>query len=155
MTLSEKDIIRFKSKIILTDNCWIWSASKTTTGYGKFSIVNNGTHLNVFAHRVSFLIAYGPFNEKLFVCHKCDNPPCVNPEHLFLGTAKNNVHDMIEKNRQARGLRAVGHHKINPEIAKEIRFLRSQGWTYKELCQKFNLCKSTISYIINNKIWNF
>ena len=86
---------RFWDKINKTDSCWIWSAS-TTRGYGRLMIKKNVT---IAAHRYSAMLHFGMFDSRLLVLHKCDNPACVNPEHLFLGTEKDNMVDMVSKGR--------------------------------------------------------
>ena len=75
--------------------CWEWAMYRDSHGYGKLSY--NG-HAGLLAHRMSFLSFKGPIGE-FDVCHKCDNPPCINPDHLFLGTAKDNARDMMRKSR--------------------------------------------------------
>lgn len=153
---TEKDIARFWSKVnIKSENeCWEWQKFTTPLGYGMFGLNKKDWQPRYFSHRVSYLLKDSSFDQSLFVCHKCDNPKCVNPNHLFLGTAKDNNLDKVSKNRQAKGRSSDNELiKINQEIADEIRKLQKQGLTYKELCDKFNLAKSTISYIVNNKIW--
>lgn len=86
---------RFFLKVVKTEYCWIWKGFKNKLGYGDFSVAC-GIHQP--AHRVSWLIHYGDMNN-LFVLHKCDNPSCVNPEHLFLGTQSENCHDRHRKGR--------------------------------------------------------
>jgi hypothetical protein len=86
---------RFWKKVQKTDGCWLWTGSKDRRGYGRFS-VNNFPHL---AHRVAKALAHGPFDSNLCGLHKCDNPPCVNPDHIALGTKMDNTRDMLRKGR--------------------------------------------------------
>lgn len=95
--LNVREIKRFDSKVekIPFHPCWEWTASKNWSGYGVMNI--RGTI--ILAHRISWFIETGKNPGKLFVCHTCDNPSCVRPEHLFLGTCKDNVADMWRKGR--------------------------------------------------------
>jgi hypothetical protein len=96
--IPEKEFIRFWAFVIKSD-CWIWYGDRTKQGYGTYSVKVNGKWQTIGVHRISYELYYGSISDGLFVCHHCDNPPCLNPEHLFLGTAKDNVQDMLHKGR--------------------------------------------------------
>lgn len=87
---------RYQQKYI--GRCWLWTFSFFPNGYGHYVFRRK----DYKAHRFAYLIAHGNFDQTLFVCHKCDNPACVNPQHLFLGSAKENTQDMISKGRLKR-----------------------------------------------------
>ncbi len=92
---------RFLSKfdVDAESGCWVWNAATDRKGYGR---LKRGRH-HVFAHRYAWEYAYGSIPDGLFVCHHCDNPPCVNVAHLFLGTNADNVLDMKRKGRVQSG----------------------------------------------------
>lgn len=101
----------FLKKVGKTKDCWIWNASQIPTGYGRFkskTITNSG-----YAHRASWLIYNGEIPPGMCVLHKCDNPSCVNPKHLFLGTMTDNMRDRDNKGRTHRGQR---HTRVAPNI---------------------------------------
>lgn len=91
---------RFWDFVDKTDGCWVWRGSKTN-GYRYGFFKKHGKVVQ--SHRYSWEMSFGAIPAGLKVLHRCDNPPCVNPSHLFLGTQKDNIHDMIRKGRQAAG----------------------------------------------------
>lgn len=132
----------FWKKVSKTRTCWNWVGSITQKGYGSI----RPTGITRMAHRYSWYLAYGSLDKRTFVCHKCDNPRCVNPRHLFLGTAQDNTDDMIRKNRQ----KWYTRRKLSDAQIHQIRAVRGK---HAVLAKKFNVNQSTISRILNNKIW--
>lgn len=95
------DTSRFWEKVFKTEGCWLWTGSREEHGYGVFHV---GAHSTVIAHRYGWELVNGPIPkregaEELCVCHHCDTPSCVRPDHLFLGTDKDNMRDMVSKGR--------------------------------------------------------
>ena len=121
---------------------------KDKLGYGHFSLETKATRKMMISSRVSYEITHDiDLTSDIFVCHSCDNPSCVNPKHLWLGDNKSNMADKAAKGRSPV---VDGHAKINLEIAETIR---KDLRPYNILTKEYGLCKSTISYIKNNKIW--
>lgn len=151
-------IQRFWSKVEQgsSDQCWEWQGGRYPAGYGQFW--NEGRNLG--AHLYSFILHKGQVPMGMKVCHSCDNPPCVNPNHLFLGTAKDNTQDMIQKGRLVR-TRTLGNYatgarnhktKLSQEQADEIRRVYSKGKRgsgLRILAQKYNVAPNTIRQIIH------
>lgn len=90
---------RFWAGVDTTGDCWVWKGSKAGAGYGVLGI----DYKSVYAHRFSYELHFGPIPDNLCVLHKCDNPPCVNPDHLFLGTQLDNMDDRNRKGRTHKG----------------------------------------------------
>lgn len=143
-TTSENIEQRFWDKVEKTNTCWLWIGYKMKSGHGQFQTLEKVD----YAYRYSWLLHYGDIPKGMYVCHKCDNGSCVNPEHLFLGTQKDNVHDMQRKNRSAK-------YKLSFEIAEEIRKKYiPRKYTLKMLSNEYNVSMMNITRILNNVIWN-
>jgi hypothetical protein len=134
--------------------CWLWTAGTDQHGYGQ--IWENSTK-RWKAHRLSFTLHCGPIPSGLHVLHQCDNPFCVNPDHLFLGTPADNAADKVAKGR-ARGPGYFGTKhwcaKITQEIADEIRLLSLSGRSQRKLAAQFGLAKPTVQSILRGRTWN-
>lgn len=105
---TEKQNARFWSRVQKSDGCWLWVHDKTNDGYGYFPVMRDGARERR-AHRVSWEMAFGPIPAGLVVCHRCDVRLCVRPDHLFLGTPRDNQNDAIEKGRIVRSHCVRGH----------------------------------------------
>lgn len=130
---------RFLNKIEKTENCWIWKGAKKPTGYGNFYL--NKSFIN--SSMASWILHFGNIKKGMYVCHKCDNPSCVNPNHLFLGTPKENQKDMYLKKRDNKI-------KIDKKNYSEILYLRNKGNTYKSIGDKYGVSLATIYLICKN-----
>lgn len=139
---------KFWDKIEKTESCWLWHGTRSDNGYGKVRYRDRQD----LSHRVSYIIHKGEIPVGMVVRHKCDNPPCCNPDHLELGTVADNTCDKMMKQRQAQGERQ-GHAKFTTETVNEAKRLRSEGWTYLELERHFSISRQTISKAIRGETW--
>jgi len=131
-------------------NCIEWKATKMKTGYG-FIRIGPASAGHILAHRYSYERTYGPVPKGMVVMHSCDNPSCVNPEHLRVGTHKENTTDMVCKNRHGWRVKTPWQ-KLDSNDAKSIRLLRQQGFTQQKIADQFNVSRPLISLILNGKI---
>jgi len=139
---------RFLKKVNKTDDCWIWlGAKKTRSGYGNFFYRKKVIH----AHRASYLIFIGSIPDNLYVCHHCDNPSCVNPKHLFIGTQDDNMKDMIKKNRSGNTKGSKnGNSKLSEGDILEIR--QSEEYSFV-LAKKYSISPTQVCNIRKRKVW--
>ncbi len=130
---------RFWDKVNIKneDECWEWQAALLKNGYGFFGI----NRRMVLAHRVAWTLRNGDIPNKMCVCHHCDNPRCVNPDHLFLGTQTDNLQDMARKGRH------VGNRKLTTTQIEEIKNLLSSGLSQGEIGKIYNVGHNTVSRI--------
>lgn len=133
--------------------CWMWTASGTKDGYGTFYV--NGQH--VAAHRFSWQLHNGAVpDETPNVLHRCDNPPCVNPEHLFLGTLKDNMRDMYEKGRY-RGVASLGtanaSAKVDAALVRYIRRRWQEGYSTRVIARDVPVNFQTVHKICKRQLW--
>lgn len=135
----------FHERYVVTDaGCWEWQGAMSDTGYGS---VNIGGY-SQGAHRYAYKMFRGSIPDGLRVCHTCDNRKCVNPDHLFLGTAKDNSIDMVRKGRN------VAHEKLTAEQVATIRAAFATGSVTKtELGRRFGVSRSAIGHIIRGTTW--
>lgn len=145
----------FMTYVVKTSYCWLWLGPRWG-GYGHFIKMKRPEK----AHRAAFRIKYGSIPKGKIICHKCDNPLCVRPSHLFAGTHKENTGDMFKKGREnkARGERSHCA-KLNSKQVLEIRrdFVRGNKYhpgNKLELCKKYNLCPKSIWLITRRKTWS-
>lgn len=141
---------RFYANVAPSENgCHIWSASKLN-GYGQFSV--NGKR--IYAHRLAYSLWNGIIPEGMQVCHKCDNPSCVNPDHLFLGSAKENAADKIRKNRHPRNGGAKGEAHPSCKLTNEqVIAIRGSNSRVVDLAVEYGVSKSTISKVKSHYTW--
>lgn len=132
------------------DECWPWLAY-TAQGYGRINAGgDNGKSL--LASRVSWVLHNGPIPDGLFVCHKCDNPSCVNPSHLFLGTQRDNMRDCSSKGRARGGVRGEqnGNAKLN---ADQVRAIRMSNLPRREVIARYGISKTQYGNIKRGDQW--
>lgn len=139
----------FYKKVDKTTTCWLWTGSRNHNGYGTFKVGDR----TMLAHRYSFLLHNGHLPDNLCVCHRCDTPRCVNPEHLFLGTNKDNSLDCVRKQRTSRGEDRPDA-LLTYEQADEIRALFEAGMWQKDIAELYGVANAVVSKIIAGKTYN-
>lgn len=152
---------RLLKNVDMSSGCWIWTKFRDKDGYG-------GTHINlpgggqrgVRAHRLAYTVFVGEIPDGKLVLHKCDNPACINPDHLFLGTQSDNIRDCVRKGRFKGGLHRHGPRGENHPFSKiteaDVLSIRSEyaaGARQVDLASKYGLHQTTISDIVRRKIW--
>lgn len=135
------------------NECWEWASWTSERGYGRF--YHQGRYF--YAHRLSWYLEHGHDPLDRFVCHKCDNPICVNPRHLFVGTQDDNMADMSKKGRANRTPRVLGakhpQAKLTPTIVREIDRLRAAGMLWEDIANRFGVSKVTAHRAGTRRTW--
>lgn len=145
-----KILNRYETK----NGCWEWQGKIGANGYGILNIRENGKKMDILTHRESYRIFKGEIPDGMYVLHKCDNRSCINPDHLWVGTGKENVQDCIKKGRFCNGHeRAKISGKLTEHQVMEMREMYSNGFSPKELQEKFKVSQSQVSGILTYRFW--
>lgn len=125
--------------------CWLWTGCVNHHGYGRLGF----NRRVIKAHRASYELHRGPIPTGMYVCHKCDTPSCVNPAHLFLGTAAQNAADRVAKGRQQRGSR-VGTSKLKEA---DVATILADTRRHADIAADFGVCRNTVALIKCGLAW--
>lgn len=179
MSYSEEKLAQFAERyVVQPDGCWLWQGRANSSGYGAFSLIPGRS---TGAHRASYMIHKGPVPKGMEVCHTCDVPLCVNPEHLFLGTKRDNMQDCLRKGRFSVGDRhrealarrdfAYGeeharrtrekarrgeqhvHAKLTEELVHEIRFGKYKNLPQDVVGAALGISQSNVCMIRKYRTW--
>lgn len=141
---------RFWRFVQKTDTCWIWAGFVSPHGYGSFNGGRSNHHVR--AHRFAYALIHGPIQVGLRVCHSCDNKKCVRPDHLFLGTDKENMQDASTKGRMARGEKHWNTRLVADEV-RAIRRAREEHVPIRRLAAQYKTTPTTIIRIAKRQTW--
>ena len=130
----------FERAIVMPNGCWEFDGFINDSGYGMISFQGKAW----LSHRLAYHLCVNDIPEGLLVCHTCDNRPCVNPSHLFIGTIKDNNLDMVAKGRHGR--------KLMPEDLNKIRAMIHQGVFHRIIAEQFDVCREAITQIANRRM---
>jgi len=164
-------LVRFNEKFVKDENgCWLWTAAIANNGYG---VIGTGPHKVETAHRVSLKLYRQIDPGGNFVCHKCDVRRCVNPDHLYVGTVKDNARDLMERGRpyheirkhitpeverrRVRNLpRGAAHHRSSAKLTEDqARQIYAAAGSQQSIAARFGVCQQTVSHIKQRKTWEY
>lgn len=140
---------KFWERVDMSGDCWEWQRATTGEGYGNLWIDGK----NVRAHRYSYSLAHGPIPEGMCICHHCDNPVCVRPSHLFMGTNGDNIRDAFAKGKFDRRGEKNANSKLCADDVHKIRQLYSIGIPQSMLTKAWGISHPHINRIVHNKCW--
>ncbi len=144
---------RFWEKVVKSDGCWMWSGATSTRGYGRFAV--SVQDKSAEAHRMSWMLTHGSVPPGQCVLHRCDTPPCVRPDHLFIGTKRDNAIDRQQKGRSAS---QIGFNNANAKVSEsdviDIRTLAALGATAKALAEAFSIDPTNVRHILRRATWS-
>lgn len=143
---SRREYLQYNVDII--GQCWMWQKTLDKDGYGKACYNME----KMPAHRMSYKEYVQDFDKTFHVLHTCDNPGCINPDHLFLGNNLSNMRDKVNKGRQLRG-EAIGNSKLKGADILNIRKLREEGLILKSLAEMYNISISHVHDICRRHVW--
>ncbi len=140
----------FWSKVVKIENgCWTWNGLHDSNGYGLVNVDGVKTR----CHRVAFTLTNGPVEKGKYVCHRCDNPGCCRPDHLFAGTALDNSRDCAEKGRNCRGEKNWAARLKEDDIRQIRRLYGGGGYLQREVGVLFGISQMHVYKIVHHKIW--
>jgi hypothetical protein len=127
--------------------CWLWQRGKSKAGYAQFGMLGRVIYVHRFVKSLDGLLPKG-----VEICHRCNNPGCVNPDHLYVGDRLSNSEDMVRSGRSPRGSRH-GQSKLTEADVKQIRLSRAEGQTQRIIAAQFGVGQDVISRIVNRRTW--
>lgn len=145
---------RFTQYVKQGAGCWEWQGYRDPSGYGRLNIRQpNKTYVPKLAHRISWELFRGPLTAEQHVCHKCDNPCCVNPEHLFVGDPAANCADKIEKGRMRYGVSRGEKHGRAKLTEAQIREIRASPGPSRIIAEKYGVSGRQVRDIRAGRVW--
>lgn len=155
LTVKDKMQKVMDNKVVLPNGCWTIDFFENGNGYKRFEVKVDGKRIKHYLHIESYKVHKGEIPEGLYVRHVvCNNPCCFNPEHLDVGTQKDNMQDAVKLGRQAKGTK-IPQSKLNEKQVLEIRKLRSEGMSQHKIAKIYGVQQSTISRVVNRIDWKW